>query len=419
MDNLKILHISESDFDGGGSIAQYRLHKGLLASGVDSRMLVLKKLSSDDTVIKLRAPFLDFRRNLNLKINSKIVKLFSLSNTHKIKFPGLGNGIVSTQYYDNVDIVNMGWVERGVITVKDIAKIPCPIVWTTHLLWPISDGAQYYYGDGEEAYKRDEIPRNPTYFFEKLLRKYRRRYWQNRMDWVACQSNWVERLALTSPHFDRSHVRNIGLYLDTDIWKPGDQQLAKEMLGLSLGDRIVSFGANNIDANTTKGADMAMQLIARAQTKGLNYKFLCFGAKKLSKQLDELNIVQFGKMSNDQMRLIYQASDCFINFSKIETFCLVVQEAMACGAPCVAFPVGAIPEMISHKVSGYLAKPFSVEDCLEGLQWVMNDSCRHKELRQKAREEIVSKYGKSETLDKYIQLYKEAKNSWHGLNYSK
>ena len=37
---MKVLHINQSDISGGAAISGYRLHQGLLAQGIDSKLLV-------------------------------------------------------------------------------------------------------------------------------------------------------------------------------------------------------------------------------------------------------------------------------------------------------------------------------------------------------------------------------------------
>ena len=44
---MKILIGSQNDNEGGAAIAAYRLHKALLEAGVQSSMLVQKKLTDD------------------------------------------------------------------------------------------------------------------------------------------------------------------------------------------------------------------------------------------------------------------------------------------------------------------------------------------------------------------------------------
>jgi hypothetical protein len=50
---MKILHINTADTAGGASRGCFWLHQALRAAGVDSRMLVLRKDSSDAKIHSL------------------------------------------------------------------------------------------------------------------------------------------------------------------------------------------------------------------------------------------------------------------------------------------------------------------------------------------------------------------------------
>src|SRR6266581_7736438 len=53
---MRPLFISTSDLGHGAGIAAYRLHQGLNAAGVESRMLVSDKLSDDPAVVQVAPP---------------------------------------------------------------------------------------------------------------------------------------------------------------------------------------------------------------------------------------------------------------------------------------------------------------------------------------------------------------------------
>ena len=46
-------------------------------------------------------------------------------------------------------------------------------------------------------------------------------------------------------------------------------------------------------------------------------------------------------------------------------------ESMLCGTPVVGFKTGGIPEMIEHKVNGYLAAGKSSADLASGMKWIL------------------------------------------------
>jgi glycosyltransferase involved in cell wall biosynthesis len=45
-------------------------------------------------------------------------------------------------------------------------------------------------------------------------------------------------------------------------------------------------------------------------------------------------------------------------------------EAHSCGLPIVSFNVGGIPDIITHKIKGYLAKPNDTDDFTKGIEFV-------------------------------------------------
>ncbi|MBI3790172.1 MAG: glycosyltransferase family 4 protein [Gemmatimonadetes bacterium] len=54
----------------------------------------------------------------------------------------------------------------------------------------------------------------------------------------------------------------------------------------------------------------------------------------------------------------------------------VVIEAKAARLPTVAFAVGPFPEMIAHRVTGWLAREVTAEALAEGLRWFLDDPAR-------------------------------------------
>jgi glycosyltransferase involved in cell wall biosynthesis len=46
-------------------------------------------------------------------------------------------------------------------------------------------------------------------------------------------------------------------------------------------------------------------------------------------------------------------------------------EAHACGTPVVAFKPGGLADIVAHRQTGDLAKPFDVQDMAAGIEWVL------------------------------------------------
>ena len=63
--------------------------------------------------------------------------------------------------------------------------------------------------------------------------------------------------------------------------------------------------------------------------------------------------------------------------------------------------------MIDHQINGYLAKPFDTSHLAAGIDWVLSDENRHKELYIKAREKAVACFDIETIARQYAELYEE------------
>jgi len=64
---------------------------------------------------------------------------------------------------------------------------------------------------------------------------------------------------------------------------------------------------------------------------------------------------------------IYPAHDVFVLPSHAETYGVSILEAMACGLPCVATSVGAIPEIVVDGMTGFICAPHNPEQLQQAL----------------------------------------------------
>jgi len=101
----------------------------------------------------------------------------------------------------------------------------------------------------------------------------------------------------------------------------------------------------------------------------------------------------------------YMRSDFYVLSSRYEGFPLVLNEAMSCGIPCIAFRCKYGPEdAIIDKVNGLLVENGNVSALAEGMLWMI----QHPQERQrmgKAAREAAGKYKKDEIMKKWQLLF--------------
>ena len=79
-------------------------------------------------------------------------------------------------------------------------------------------------------------------------------------------------------------------------------------------------------------------------------------------------------------------------------------ESMACGTPCVGFEIGGIPEMIDHRVNGYVASYKDASDLANGIQWVLEHEDRLA-LSDACVKKVQESYTEAVVAMKYLSLY--------------
>jgi glycosyltransferase involved in cell wall biosynthesis len=112
-----------------------------------------------------------------------------------------------------------------------------------------------------------------------------------------------------------------------------------------------------------------------------------------------------GYLKDDELSAAYASSDIFVFPSAIETFGLVVAEAMAAGLPVVSSRVGGVPELIESGVNGYIFEP-DVNSLIHHVSELANDAEKRARIGALARE-TVSKLTWPIIMDELIHDYKQ------------
>ncbi|MFQ3648473.1 MAG: glycosyltransferase family 1 protein [Anaerolineae bacterium] len=92
-----------------------------------------------------------------------------------------------------------------------------------------------------------------------------------------------------------------------------------------------------------------------------------------------------GYMQGEQLSQAYASADIFTFPSALETFGLVVVEAMAAGLPVVSSRVGGIPDVVEEGVTGFTFEVGDTEGLIAGVRQILATPERLKQMGQQAR----------------------------------
>ena len=95
-----------------------------------------------------------------------------------------------------------------------------------------------------------------------------------------------------------------------------------------------------------------------------------------------------------------------------EVICRVAVEFFSVGTPVVAFPTGALPEIIQDGVTGRIAKDKSAEALAEILEWMLESPERIAEFGKNARQQSLERFDPNKLLEQTLSVYEQ---SWQNL----
>ncbi|MFA4871676.1 MAG: glycosyltransferase [Patescibacteria group bacterium] len=460
---MKIIIISTSDIKGGASKPAYNLHRGLIDLGIESRMMVQKKFSDDLAVLGPETKWKKFLNQLAGPAIEDAARFLLFKKEDPFKSPAVISSVDFGRLREiNPDIVNVHWFNRGYMKPEDFKKINCPIVWTFHDMWPFC-GAEHYVAEGDiryrEGYNRGNRPKNQTGLdVDKWVWRRKEKVLKNLKNLtMVAPSRWLTKCAQESYLFSAKGgsaygrknypICTIPYGVNTKIFKPLDKNIARNILNLPLDKKIILFGAMNGLDNPRKGFSYLKSAIdclcsrnspsplqgvcnqtGRSEAKtsvdecdpesiqlcpGTGWGGVClaiFGASKPKEKIG-LNcpIYYLGKFNDDiALSIVYSAADVLVAPSIQDNLPNTVLESLACGTPVVAFNIGGLPDLIEHQKSGYLARPFEVEDLASGIKWVLDlDYENYQNLCSRAREKCEQEFTIEIQAKKYLELYKK------------
>jgi glycosyltransferase involved in cell wall biosynthesis len=216
--------------------------------------------------------------------------------------------------------------------------------------------------------------------------------------------------ARASSLFRNVRVEVIPNGVDTDRFRPLDRRTARELLGLPIEKTLVLFAAWQV-GNPWKGFDILQEVLQKLSETSWKSRMelVLFGASPppLARTLD-MRSHYLGRLNDTiSMALAYSAADVFLSPSIRDNLPTMVMESIACGVPTVAFRVGGLPDLIEHKVNGYLANAYDPDDFARGVVWVLDDQERYDRLSRRAREKAVEEFPLESYARRYLDLYRE------------
>jgi glycosyltransferase involved in cell wall biosynthesis len=369
---MKILHLSKMDAGGGAADGFVRIHRALHAEGHESVAYVIKQKRRDVPAMVdargLLGPFEKLAWGLGRvwaklsRLHLKPVGVYDFDA--EANFPAGPIIRDARRRSEKWDLVLVHWSGAFVRpeTIQEIAAA----LGARVALWQVDMahatggchsnlGCQKYRtGCGACPLIGSTDPQD----ISSVQAARRARLWKELEAVVLAPSGWSARQAKDSFILRDLELRTFPIPLDLTILKPtADQLAARRTLGLPAEGRIALVRA--LDPGLTyKGFGLFLEALRQLDAEGVSLHVAVIGDRGfIPVGFRHITTTELGPQLGDAaLARAYQAADFFVSPSTNETGPMMAGEAMACGRPLIAYPIGIAPDLIEQGRNGTLVE---------------------------------------------------------------
>jgi glycosyltransferase involved in cell wall biosynthesis len=421
---LKLLLLNYTDSGGGAAIAAFRLLKALRKYGVEADLGVVEKKSADASVLSLKESDIHrycieirrFRKLFNkVSVYLKMLLRIDFKTSNPILHSENKKTVIDINYINNsdYDLVHLHWINNDMISIEDIRRIKKPIVWTMHDTW-VYCGAEHYPNILENdkrfiaGYFRANKPKTTT--GRDICRKTwerKKKAWKNcRFNFIS-PSNFEKKQLEASALFPRPVCEVIPNIIPESIFRPIDKKAIKDIYQIPIHKKIIGFGAasNLKDEKSIKGERLLFNALQMVDKPDDYYCIIMGNADSSFVGKIKIPVFVTGFIDNPYiLAAMYNACDVFVCPSILENLPNVCLESLFSGVPVAAFETGGIPDIVEHKKTGYLAKPFDTEDLCRGILYCIDN---YAELSRNSLHKAKVDFNAETIIKKHIDLYRK------------
>lgn len=409
---MKCLLLSTFEQQGGAARSAHRLYQSFRHSGIDSRMLVQSKESCDPEVYETKGVPAVFSAGIRPYIDALPLLCYRSRLSPPWSLAWLPNNISHEVSSFAPDLVHLHGVGHGFLPLAAIKRLPGPLVWTLHDSWAFTGGChlpgacEHYH---EKCGRCPQLNARHECDLSRWGWNRKANSWSELDITFVAPSHWMAQSARSSSLLNLMPIEVIPNGIDVTRFAPGDRAEARASLGLPQKDLVLLYGASSFTRDTNKGfafLKSSLSLIAGSLGQ-MRLTVALFGDGSCQEtEMAGIPVRSYGPIETEEKLVsLYRAADMFLLPSLQESLSYTVMEAMACGTPCVAFDVGGVSDLISHRENGYFARAANEDELAEGIMWMLAEQDRRAIMGRKARQSIESGFSIDRVAKRYISLY--------------
>ena len=214
---------------------------------------------------------------------------------------------------------------------------------------------------------------------------------------LLAEVNEADAIEIHTEDMKRTLIRN-GIRADKMYWNP---PWAKKIEGPTTEPQrdTILFVGNLIRG---KGLYLLLKALKRVNR---HYSLMVAGDGYQKKELEryaaaqKVNASFLGLVTKERLTELYRSSLFMVLPSILEPFGFVIVEAMSHKRPVIAFNTGGVSETIQDSITGYLIKPFDLNEMARKIEYLLENPGMAFEMGQKAYGFFLSKF----TFEQHLQ----------------
>jgi glycosyltransferase involved in cell wall biosynthesis len=205
------------------------------------------------------------------------------------------------------------------------------------------------------------------------------RYAFSKADWITAMADHMK-LAIENIGVSSAKISTVPFGIDPSVFNDSGRQLPE--------NKFVITSTRNFEP--VYNIPHLINAVAEAMLKVPSIHLNLIGAGTLQQELEQLikekglseNVTFYGKVPQPKIAEVLNKSHVFVSVSLSDGNNISLNEAMACGAYCIATDIPANTQWITDGKNGYLVKIYDVKELADKI---VNSYLHYNELQAQAR----------------------------------
>ncbi|MFL2898355.1 MAG: glycosyltransferase [Candidatus Pelagibacter sp.] len=347
---MKISFLSYSDFKGGASLAAYSIFKSIKKKALKINFLCINKKYKNSKVIY--GNYFKIYLNIVRTLEKILIFFFLKKKFHQSLNLFKTNSDVFIREF-NPDIINIHWINRSMISLREILNLNSKLVISLHDMWFLNSTQHYF----EYIDKKKDFLSNHCWELKKKI------LYNNKTFFIAHNLWMFKKFKKLFPKI-KNKIFLCNYYpINTTLFKPRNKLILRKKHGVPLNKRVVFFSAQ--DFSDQRKGFLYFKEIINTLGNDKSLFFVSLGKKNFYfKNIN--NFKHFDFMPNQNTSEIYSLSDIYICTSLIDNLPLTILEALSSGNVVFSFDNGGSKEVLKN--IGYTFKFSEIKKMTEMIK---------------------------------------------------